>query len=269
MPLFFAGEFLNPLAFQNAILAAFGFCLVASSIYVINDLRDAEVDRLHPTKSLRPIASGKINSTTAIILALGLVLAGTGVGFFVNVCVVGGFLAYFVMNVAYSFYLKNIAIVDVVIIASGFVIRIFVGGFACDIPISKWLALMVFLVSLFMGFAKRRDDVLLLQKTGVEARKNIAQYSLKFIDISMGMIGAVVMVCYVMYTISDDLKSRIDFDYTYGTSIFLLIGLLKYLHRVIVQEKTGAPVKVLFSDLVILTSLVLWVFVFFLLLYLH
>ena len=166
MPLFFGGELLNPAKSVGALVAFLAFCLAASSIYCLNDLVDVKADRRHPVKCHRPIASGAVKEWVArvlqyllLVVSLALPLCSDWLLSFVEQA-----YPYWLMNVAYCRWLKRYAIIDVCIVATGFVLRILVGGVATSIMVSKWLVLMTFLLTLFMSFAKRRDDVIRMEK---------------------------------------------------------------------------------------------------------
>lgn len=267
IPAFFAAKILNFTVFYQALMTFVSFCLVSSAVYIINDIRDIKQDRLHPEKSNRYIASGKISRNNALIVAFLLGVSGLFCVASLNISTFAVLLIYLAINILYSFWLKHLVIVDLVIIGFGFLLRIYAGGTASGIPISDWLSIMVFLISIFMGLAKRRDDVLLHQRTKLEIRKNIKGYNLKFIDSSMSMLAGVVVVSYIMYTMSPELKERIGSSYIYLTSFFVIIGVMKYLQRIFTQEEIGAPVIVLFTDRFIQLTLLGWLFTFFVLIY--
>jgi 4-hydroxybenzoate polyprenyltransferase len=171
------------------------------------------------------------------------------------------------MNIAYCVKLKQKAIVDVFIIAIGFVLRILMGGFATGIYISHWIILMTFLLALFLAFAKRRDDVVMYENTGVKARKNVDRYNLDFMNQAIGIVASVTMVCYIMYTVSEDVILRLDSHYVYVTSIFVLAGIIRYLQVTIVDVKSGSPTKVLMKDRFIQACVAGWMITFALILY--
>jgi len=269
IPAFFAAEILNIPVFYEALLVFVSFCMISSTVYIINDIRDREQDKLHPEKSKRPIASGNIHWKNALIVAFLLCVFGFFTAFSLNTSTFEVLLVYLAINILYSFWLKHLVVVNLVIIGAGFLLRIYAGGVASDIPISFWLLIMVFLISIFMGLAKRRDDVLLYQKTGLEIRKNIKGYNLKFIETSLSILAGVIVVTYIMYTLSPELKDRIDSSYIHITSIFVIIGVMKYLHRIFTQDKKGAPVTVLFTDRIIQLALLGWLFTFTVLIYIN
>lgn len=267
IPAFFAARILDQEVLISNIIAFLSFSLVASAVYIFNDIGDKEDDKLHPEKSKRPIASGAITQPTAIAIALVLLVAGTALGVMLNAQFLGLIAAYFCMNLLYTFALKHMVIVDITVIAIGFLLRIWAGGIINDIPISYWLLLMIFLLSLFMGFAKRRDDALLLRDKQIKARKNIVHYDIPFINVSMSVMAAVIIVCYIMYSVSPEIRERTGSQHVYITSFFVILGMLQYLYRTIGQQKEGAPVKVLLTDRFIQFLMLSWLVVFYFILY--
>jgi 4-hydroxybenzoate polyprenyltransferase len=180
-----------------------------------------------------------------------------------------GILAfYYLMNLAYCIRLKQQAIVDVFIIALGFVLRILMGGVATAIYISHWIILMTFLLALFLAFAKRRDDVAMFEASGVKARKNIDRYNLDFMNQAISVVASITMVCYIMYTVSEDVVTRLGSRYVYVTSVFVLAGIIRYLQVAIVDVKSGSPTKVLMKDRFVQASVLGWLLTFALILYL-
>ena len=169
-------------------------------------------------------------------------------------------LAYFIMNVLYSFYLKHFAIVDVSVIATGFVLRVFVGSFVGDVSLSIWIIIMTFLLALFLGLAKRRDDLIILQETGVKMRKVIDGYTLEFIDNAMAILAAVVIVSYILYTSSFEVIARVGSQYFPLTAIFVILGILRYLQITYVFKNSGSPTHIILTDIFLQSTLFWWVF---------
>ena len=169
---------------------------------------------------------------------------------------------YFVINIAYCLKLKQIAIIDVMIISIGFVLRLFVGASASDVKLSHWIVVMTFLLALFLAFAKRRDDCMIFLRSGVKLRSNILRYSSEYINTVLSVIIAVVLVSYIMYTVSPEVILSIGSDYLYVTSIFVVLGLLRYLQITIVDEKSGSPTDILFKDRFIQLSILGWILTF-------
>lgn len=268
LPLFFGYKLGDWHALLNTMGAFLSFCLAASSVYVINDLVDVAEDRQHPTKKQRPLPSKKISTVQALVfLVLLLSLSWTIALILKNhdfYIILGG---YFVLNLGYSFYFKHIAIVDVVCIAIGFVLRVLAGGAAADVPISHWILIMAFLLAMFLAFAKRRDDCL-LNKTGSNTRKCIESYNLEFISISMAVMASVIIVAYILYTVSPDTIRSHGTDKLYFTAIWVIVGILRYLQITFVEEKTGSPTEVFLRDRFLQVTIFLWIISFFVLLYL-
>lgn len=254
MPLFFGGELLNKEKVICSLTAFAAFCFAASAIYCMNDIIDVNDDRRHPVKCKRPIASGAVSIGSAYLLAtlmlLLSVLLSVGGNLLMSMSIhVPIIIAiYLVMNTAYCMLFKRFAIIDVCIIASGFVLRILVGGVATDIVVSKWLVLMTFLLTLFMSFAKRRDDVLRMEQTGEAPRQNTSRYNREFINQVITITAAVTLVCYIMYTVSPEVVARFHTDYLYLTTVFVLVGLLRYIQLTVVDNRSGDPTKLILRD---------------------
>lgn len=272
LPLFFGGQLLNALCWREAILTFVAFSFMASAVYCLNDLRDVEADRLHPSKCKRPLASGKIKPSDAITLMVILILSSIAISYFLlgpsNVKVSLILLSYLFLNILYCLKLKQYAIIDVFIVSFGFVLRLLAGGVACDIWLSPWIVLMTFLLSLFLAFAKRRDDVIIYESEQIKVRKNVKQYNLPFLNQTLGLLGAIIIVCYIMYCVSPSVEARFDNDYVYVTSVFVLAAILRYLQISIVDQRSGSPTKVLFHDRFIQICLLLWFASFAFILYL-
>lgn len=271
LPVFFGGGLLNTTDAVAAALTFLSFSLAASAIYCLNDIIDVEADRAHPVKCKRPIASGAITipqaygmMTLSMLISIVLMfLLPEGQAKTILVIV-----AYFIINVAYCLRLKEYAIIDVCIIASGFVLRILAGGYATGVQLSKWIVLMTFLLTLFLAFAKRRDDVLRMNITGQAPRKNTSRYNLTFINQAITITAAVMLVCYIMYTVSPEIISQFGTDKLYLTSILVILAILRYLQISVVDEKSGDPVKVALSDRATQFILLAWLLSFLVIIYL-
>lgn len=251
VPLFFGGELFNLKALIAGAITFFAYSFAASSIYCYNDIHDVDDDRRHPAKCHRPVASGAVSILKAYIIMVLMILLSM-------VCIVflpennfetgGVILFYWLLNLAYCARLKRYAIVDVCIVAFGFVLRLFAGGFASDILLSKWIVLMTFLITLFMSFAKRRDDVLRMEETGEAPRHNTIRYNLTFINQAITITASVTLVCYIMYTVSPEVIENFHTDYLYLTSVFVLLGLLRYIQLAVVDKESGDPTKIILKD---------------------
>lgn len=271
IPMFFGGELFDLHSVWLAVLTFFAFSLVASSIYCYNDIVDVDADRNHPVKCLRPIASGEVSIRLGYILMTLTFCLGMGVLLLLPPEVMSQVMAvivfYYVLNLAYCSKLKQFAILDVCIVAFGFVLRILAGGFACELALSNWIVIMTFLLTLFMSFAKRRDDVLRMNSTGEAPRKNTVRYNLTFINQAITITASVTLVCYIMYCVSPEVSERFDTPYLYLTFVFVLLGLLRYIQIAVVDEKSGDPTKIILRDHFSQIIVVAWILSFLLMIY--
>ena len=281
-PIIFGGALFRGEALLAGLVTFFAFSFAASSIYCFNDIHDLPDDIRHPEKCHRPIASGVVTVGQAyglmvLMFALSMLaslLAGhlritinllSGIW---GACSVAGvILIYWLLNLAYCARLKQYAIIDVCIVAFGFVLRLFAGGAATGIVLSKWIVLMTFLITLFMSFAKRRDDVLRMEQTGLPPRKNTIRYNSTFINQALTITASVTLVCYIMYTVSPEVIAQFHNDSLYLTSIFVLVGLLRYIQVTVVDKRSGNPTKVILKDHFIQLVVLAWLVAFILIIY--
>lgn len=271
IPMFFGGELFDLHSVWLAVLTFFAFSLIASSIYCYNDIVDVDADRHHPVKCLRPIASGEVSIRMGYILMTLTFCLGMGILLLLPPEVMSQVMAvivfYYVLNLAYCSKLKQFAILDVCIVAFGFVLRILAGGFACELALSNWIVIMTFLLTLFMSFAKRRDDVLRMNETGEAPRKNTVRYNLTFINQAITITASVTLVCYIMYCVSPEVSERFDTPYLYLTFVFVLLGLLRYIQIAVVDKKSGDPTKVILKDHFSQVIVIAWILTFLLMIY--
>lgn len=267
LPLFFALKVTQADLLLSALWAFIAFSLTASAVYVFNDYLDIEDDRQHPKKCTRPLASGEVSKTEAKGLMAGLILIGMGLMAWIDMSALYVLAFYVVLNLAYTLRLKHVAVLDVAIIALGFVLRLFVGSFVTGVPLSMWIVVMTFLLALFLALAKRRDDVLIYLETGQKMRKVIDGYNLKFLDSAMVMMASVVIVAYTLYTISADVTSRLHSEYLYLTVLFVILGIMRYMQIAFVEEDSGSPTRVMLKDRFLLVVVVGWLATFFWIIY--
>ncbi|MDR2476128.1 MAG: UbiA prenyltransferase family protein, partial [Bacteroidales bacterium] len=235
------------------------------------DIWDAPADRLHAKKRFRPVASGTVSAAqayTLMVVMLGLsvaiVLFSGGETRWKLLSIIG---IYFFLNIAYCLKLKQITIVDVFIISTGFVLRVLAGGWVTGITLSHWIVLMTFLIALFLAFAKRRDDVLVFERTQVQNRKNINRYNLEYMNQVLSITGVITIISYIMYTVSAEVTTRLKTDYVYITSIFVLAGIFRYQQLTLVDTKSYSPTKILLHDRFIQACVVLWAVFFAIIIY--
>lgn len=269
IPVFFGGAMFDTSLIAAGVLTMLAFCFAASAVYCLNDIIDVEADRAHPVKCMRPVASGQVSVAEAyLLMGVMAVLSMVVLSFLTEWRSVGGIVVfYLILNVVYCIRLKDLAIVDVCVVAFGFVLRILAGGLATDIQLSKWIVLMTFLLTLFLSFAKRRDDVLRMEATGVAPRKNTIRYNLTFINQAITITGTVMLVCYIMYTVSPETLANFHNDYLYLTSVFVLLGLLRYIQIAVVDKKSGDPTKVILKDRAIQLIVAAWFMAFLFIIY--
>lgn len=256
------------------IVAFMAFCLAASGIYCLNDILDAEADRQHPVKRMRPVACGAVSKRTAYttmcivwITAFALVVGGRLYSGNMQNWLIGTLLLYIVMNIAYCVKLKQIALLDIFVIATGFVLRIVAGGLATGVILSHWIVLITFLLALFLAVAKRRDDVAIYETSGIKARKSVVRYNMDFLNQSIGILGSITIMCYILYTVSNEVVERIGSHYLYATSVFVLAGIMRYMQLTLVDRKSGSPTLVLLHDRFIHFCIIGWIVAFTVILY--
>jgi decaprenyl-phosphate phosphoribosyltransferase len=271
VPSFFAGQFFVPSRIPHLLEGFIAFCFYASAIYIINDYRDIEEDRRHPVKCNRPLASGKVKKPVAVMICVGLIIFGSLLGWQADQHLLFLFILvlYFSINLAYSFGLKNIAILDILILSTGFVLRVKGGAAISDVDATEWLIIMTFLLSLFMAIAKRRDDLLLKSSTGTDMRKSMRGYNLDFLNTMLGLSSAIIIVAYINYTVSPVTVTRLGTHRLYYSSLFVIAGLMRYLQITFVLKKSGSPTEILYKDYFIQATLILWVLSIYAILYLR
>jgi len=273
-PLFFDRHATDWSYVWPSVVAFTAFCLVASGIYCLNDIHDAEADCQHPVKRMRPVACGAVSKRAAYATmgilwtaALTLVAWQCFHSGSIQKGLIGTLLFYTVINVAYCIKLKQVALLDVFIIATGFVLRIVAGGLATGIILSHWIVLTTFLLALFLAVAKRRDDAAIYETSGVMPRMNVKRYNMDFLGSAIAIQGSVTIMCYILYTVSDDVVERIGSHYLYTTSVFVLAGILRYMQLTFVDRKSGSPTKVLLNDKFIQICVAGWLTTFTIILY--
>ncbi len=262
---------MDPSALWAAVVTMIAFCFAASSIYCYNDLVDVEADRRHPVKCKRPVAAGLISVAQAYGLMAFMILLAIATCLLLKndmLMVLAVIMFYWLLNLAYCKELKEHAIIDVCVIAFGFVLRIIAGGVATGTFLSHWIVLMTFLLTLFLSFAKRRDDVLRMKETGEAPRKNTIRYNLTFINQAITITASVTLVCYIMYTVSPEVIANFHTQQLYLTSVFVLVGLLRYIQIAVVDQKSGDPTKVILRDRFTQLIVVAWVLAFLVIIYL-
>jgi 4-hydroxybenzoate polyprenyltransferase len=266
IPAFFGSKVSVLFASYRPALAFLSFCAVASSVYILNDIVDLEKDKIHERKRSRPLASGIVPVRNALVLLALLAATSATLALTVGTKFAYIVAGYFTLNVLYSLYFKHISLIDISFIATGFVLRVLAGGVATDVVISKWLILMTFLLACCLAVGKRRDDLLMaVDKVSLRPANN--GYTLRFVDTCLVILGTITIVCYVMYTVSEEVVHRLNSDNVYLTSVFVVVGILRFLQIAIVEQKSGSPTLILLKDTLIQAMIALWFLSFLILLY--
>lgn len=256
-PLVFSGRAFIWDAQWRALAAFAAFCAVASAVYLMNDVIDREADRQHPRKRLRPIAAGVISPASALVGAAVLGAGGVGLGAMAGARVAIVLVAYLALNVAYGTWLKNIVIVDVFAIASFFVMRLVAGAAAVGVRPSIWLLLCGGLLALYLGFAKRRHELVLLGEGSSTHRAVLASYSTTFLDQLSVVLLSVTVVSYVMYTLESETAKLVGSEALSYSTAFVLYGVLRYLYLVH-RHEGGNPAETLLTDRSLLVAVLAW-----------
>lgn len=262
LPIFFSLNLFNPNYFLTCLLAFVVFCFTSSIVYILNDMSDIEKDKLHPVKKFRPLASGEVSKKQAyiVMLLLAIVIAIIMVFFFKttkNIFVILIPLIYLILNILYSKKLKNEPIIDVVILVSGFVLRVMYGGVVVDVEVSKFLYLMIIFGSFYLGFGKRRNEII---KNGNKSRKVLSLYNKEFLDKNMYVCLGLAIVSYTLWCVDPATVARIGNDYLFWTIPLVMIILQLYSLN-IEGNSHGDPIEVVLSDKKLIAIVILYVLV--------
>ncbi len=268
-PAAFAGSLLDGGALAASATAFAAFCAAASSVYLFNDLRDRELDRRHPTKRLRPVASGALGAATAAAVSAGLAAAAVGAAWTLDGRAVQLVAAYLLVNLLYCLWLKRVVIVDVMVLSSGYVIRVLAGGAAVGVAVSAWLVLCTVFLALFLGFSKRRHELVLLSGEAREQRAVLSQYSRTFLDQMMNVVTASTLLSYALYATADETVARFGAYSLVWTVPFVLFGIFRYLYLIHQAEnpKQRNPTELLLFDAPFLVNMGLYSLTVFLIVY--
>lgn len=257
-PLLFGMKLTQTPALVSALAATLSFCMLSSALYLVNDVIDAEADRAHPEKRLRPIASGQLSYRLALFAALLLLTSSFTIAFGLGLKF--GLLAitYSVVTLGYCLAFKQAIVLDGMLIATGFVLRVVGGAIAVDVEPTHWLIVCAFLLALFLAFSKRRQELLMLSEDAVQHRHVLAQYSVGYLDRANTILLGATIVCYALYTVSPETIARFGTDKLIYGSAFVIYGLLRYLALVQNTENGGNPSKMLTKDKPLLIAVIGW-----------
>ena len=240
-------------------LAAFViFCGLSGAVYLLNDVADRHKDRLHPDKRDRPIAAGRLAPRTAMLVALALIVVGLGLGARLSPRFALAALAYVVLLVAYSAWLKHVVIVDVLVVAFGFVLRAVAGALVIDVAISGWLLICTILLALFLALGKRRHEVLMLEDAAARHRPILAEYSPGLLDQMVAVVTASTVTAYALYTMSPETVAKFHTSLLPATLPFVLYGIFRYLYLLYHRRLGGNPSEIVVRDRALLVNSLLW-----------
>jgi 4-hydroxybenzoate polyprenyltransferase len=258
-PLMFARQLDEPMVVGRALLAFAAFSLLASAVYLFNDIRDREEDRHHPRKRLRPIAAGRLPVAAAATAGAALAAAALAVSLTLG----GGFVAilavYLGSNLAYSLGLKRVVILDVMLLSFGFVLRVMAGGVAVEVEVSAWLILCTSFLALFLAFSKRRHELMLLADEASGQRQVLTHYSPAFLDQMINVVTAGTVVSYAVYAISPETAEKFHTRDLIFTMPFVLFGIFRYLYLIYQQPSERNPTEAILGDRPFLINILLWV----------
>lgn len=267
-PLFFSGNFFNWPLFVDAAWAFLVFSLAASGIYCFNDACDAESDRRHPVKCNRPVASGAVSVPAAYVMAALLCVVSVAASVLLLSSGYAALIAgYVFLNLLYSLWLKKIALLDVVVLASFYVMRLFAGDIATGCHLSHWIIIVTFVGAFMLGIGKRRAELAVVMERGIATRRNLMGYNLQFIDMALVLSAGATFMCYVMYTVAPHPAAGVECGNLFWTAIILFVAILRYLQIAIVGKQGEDPSELFFKDLPLGLLFVAWAFMFAMILY--
>lgn len=255
--LVFAGRLTDPASLLSVFAAFCVFCVLSSAVYLINDVRDREADRRHPLKRRRPIAAGEISPQVATTASVVLAVAALFAAFRLSSGLGAVSVLYLGLNLAYSFGLKKVVILDVMMVAAGFLLRALAGALVIDVEISRWLVLCTGLLALFLGFVKRRQE-LTAQEGGTESRPILKEYSLPFLDQMISVVTGATVVAYSLYAFSPEVAQKLGTQHLGLTIPFVLFGIFRYLYLVHQRGVGENPTLVVMTDLPLILDVTLW-----------
>ncbi len=244
--------------FLRTLLAFLLFCGLSGAVYLVNDVADLERDRLHPRKKLRPVASGQLGARAAQATAGGLAALCLGASALLGSTFVLCAAGYLLLNLAYSFRLKNTVILDVIAISLGFVLRAVAGAVAISVHISDWLLVCTFLLALFLALSKRRHELVSLSDGASGHRAILAEYSPYLLDQMVAVVTASCLMAYCFYTLAPETVEKYRTERLSWTVPFVLYGIFRYLYLVHQKEQGGSPTDVLLTDWPLLVDIALW-----------
>jgi 4-hydroxybenzoate polyprenyltransferase len=258
-PLIFSENVFNFPLILKSVLAFALFCVLSGAIYIWNDLRDIDEDKLHPVKSQRPLASGRLEKTPAVVAFVFLCVLGLSLSFVLNLNFFLLALGYVLLQLAYSGWLKHVVILDVLLVAAGFLIRVIAGGVAIKVDISAWLLICTFLLALFIALSKRRHELIFLEKEASSHRPILKEYSPYLLDQMISVVTASTVIAYCLYTISEETIAKFGSSNLIFTVPFVLYGIFRYLYLIHQKCEGGSPESLLIKDKPFFFGILLWI----------
>ena len=265
-PMFFSATIsIDTLAITVFVFIAFS--LIASSVYIFNDIFDRENDRQHPVKRFRPLPSGELEVPFAAVVSALLFSASFSFSFTINKDIAYLIMLYAIINILYSIWLKHIVIIDVFCVASGFVLRILAGAIAANVRASPWILICTLLLALFMALGKRRHELILLEGESTNHRIVLGEYTPYFVDQLIAVITPLTVISYVLYTLDHKTIEQFGSDYLFVTAGFVMLGVFRYLYIIHKRDLAGSPVELIFRDRPFLVIIFVWMVSVFLAIY--
>jgi 4-hydroxybenzoate polyprenyltransferase len=266
-PLIFSQNvFVLPLLIKTMVAFVL-FCILTGAAYILNDIQDWEEDKLHPVKSQRPLASGRLEKSQALIACVFLIILGLTGAYFLNVHFFIVLLVYLILQIAYSGWLKHIVIIDVFLIAAGYFLRVIAGGLAIEVQLSPWLFICTILLALFLALSKRRHELVLLDKKAEIHRPILKEYTPQLLDQMIAVVTASTVISYCLYTVSSETVAKFGTINLVFTVPFVLYGIFRYLYLVHQKDEGGSPEALIIKDKPLLADLFLWIVTAMLILY--
>jgi decaprenyl-phosphate phosphoribosyltransferase len=260
-PLLFSANLTSTTSLVNSALAFLAFCFTSSFVYIINDIKDKDQDKLHPSKQKRPIAAGNISIPTALTVGVVMIVAGFSIMASLSINLIYLLLFYVLMNIAYTFYLKHISIIDCICVAIGFVLRIQVGSLAIGVVASDWILTVTFFLALYLAFSKRKSELLLLDKASGSHRKSLDGYSLKLLDVYIFICATISLAAYLLYSFDQRVIATFHNDYLKYSVVFVVIGFFRYFQIIEtkVYDGEGDPTTLVLKDKPLQMAVLAWV----------
>lgn len=258
--LLFSFSFHEKVNIYREIIAFVLFCLTSSAVYIMNDLKDIKEDRMHPVKKLRPITSGKLNRTLAVIVMSFLYICALALGFYLSKLFFIILISYIILNIGYSGGLKKVVILDVLLLSIGFLLRALAGAVVINVVASQWLFICTLMLSLLLGFGKRYNELKTISIEPEKHRKNLSEYSLAFLEKLMIIAAAAAIVTYSLYTLSNVTVNRLNSTDLIYTTPMVIFGIFRYLFLVFEKDLGGDPSKLILTDIQMMVNFVLWGF---------